>query len=416
MPRYFYIARNKIGHKQNGVEEASTQEEAISRIQARDLIVVSILPETKEAAAGIIDAEAISKSGFKLKSKHNRISGDDLVLFCRQIATLLGAGVTILKTLNIIAQQVSSRKLEKVIRDLQKDMEGGFSFHEAMAKHPTVFSELWINLIESGEASGNLAMVLNRLATYLEKVTTFRKKIISALIYPAILMVAGVGAFLFLTIKIMPTFAELFSGFNLKLPLLTQALIGFSVFIRKYAFVMFLVSFVLFSVFRSYIKTKRGRRKFEQFLFNVPMFNEFFRAVIVERFSSEMSTLIESGVPILYSLEITEHSVGNSIMSEAIRNIKDDVREGKPLRVPLERCGFFEPMVVQLITIGEEIGELSQMFKRINDFYQQYTETFLTRFTSMFEPMMLVCMGVVVGIMVIGMFLPIFQLASVRPP
>jgi type IV pilus assembly protein PilC len=413
MPRYFYTTRTKSGHKNSGIEEASTQDEAISRLQARDLLVVTIFPESKEAS-GQVDAEGISKGGFKFKAKHSRITGDDLVLFCRQVATLLGAGVTILKTLSIISQQVSSRKLANVIEALQKDMEAGFSFHEAMAKHPAVFSELWVNLIESGEASGNLAMVLNRLASYLERLAQFRNKIISALIYPVLLGVVGVGAFLFLTIRIMPTFADLFSGFNIKLPLLTQLLIGFSIFIRKYILVILAVFTVAFYLFRRYIKTKGGRRRFESFLLNMPIFNEFFRAMIVERFSSEMSTLIESGVPILYSLEITEHSVDNTVMSDTIRKIKEDVREGKSLREPLERSGFFEPMVVQLITIGEEIGELSQMFKRINDFYQQYVETFLTRFTAMFEPLMLVCMGAVVGIMVIGMFLPIFQLAQVR--
>jgi type IV pilus assembly protein PilC len=164
---------------------------------------------------------------------------------------------------------------------------------------------------------------------------------------------------------------------------------------------------------RNYIKSKEGRRNYEKFIFSLPVFGEFFRAVSIERFSSEMSTLIESGVPILYSLEITEQSVGSVLIADIIRQVKEDVRAGRPLSHPLERSGFFEPMVVQMVTIGEEIGELSQMFKRINTFYQGYVETFLQRFVAMFEPMILIFMGVVIGLMVIGMFLPIFQLSKV---
>ena len=231
MPKFFYIARNKEGKKDSGVEEAASQEEAISRIQAKDLIVINIFPESKETVTGL-RPEAIPK--IKFKPKHYRVTKDDLVLFCRQLATLLGAGVTILKSLEIISRQVSSRRLFNVIKDLQKNMEAGLSFHEAMAKHPSIFSDLWINLIESGEASGNLAMVLGRLTGYLERNAAFRSKVISALIYPIILTCVGLFALLFLTIKIIPTFVELFKGFNIELPLLTQILVLVSNFIRKY--------------------------------------------------------------------------------------------------------------------------------------------------------------------------------------
>jgi len=409
MPRFFYIARNKSGQKQTGVEDASTQEEAIIRLQAKDLFIVSIFPEGTEKG---ISSEIILKAKFK--PKHHRIKYDDLVLLCRQLATLLSAGVTILKSLDIISQQVSSRRLYGVIKDLQKDMEAGLSFHEAMAKHKTVFSELWVNLVESGEASGNLAIVLGRLASYLERNAAFKKKLISAIIYPVILMVAGLGALLFLTIKIIPNFAELFKGFNIKLPLLTRMLVELSSFMRHYILVIFVAIIVGVFLLRRFIATKPGRRSFEKFLFNLPIFGEFFRILVIERFTSEMATLIESGVPILYSLEIAEHSVDNLAMADIIRNIKDDVREGKPLSGPLQKSGFFDPMVVQMVTIGEEIGELSNMFKRLNTFYQEYIDTFLTRFTSMFEPIMLIFMGVVIGLMVIGMFLPIFQITQIR--
>lgn len=411
MPKFFYIARNKEGKKDSGVEEAASQEEAVSRIQAKDLIVINIFPESKDTMTGL-RPEAIAKIQFK--PKHYRVTKDDLVLFCRQLATLLGAGVTILKSLEIISRQVSSRRLFNVIKDLQKNMEAGLSFHEAMAKHPSVFSDLWINLIESGEASGNLAMVLGRLAGYLERNAAFRSKIVSALVYPVILTCVGLFALLFLTVKIIPTFVELFKGFNIELPLLTQILVSISGFIRKYFLLIIIAIAAGIFMLRSFISTRHGKKKFEDVLFKFPVIGEFFRVITIERFTSEMATLVESGVPILYSLEIAEHSVGSITLAEIIRNIKDEVRNGKPLSQPLEKSAFFEPMAVQMIMIGEEIGELPNMFKRLNAFYQEYIDTFLTRFTAMFEPLMLVFMGAVIGIMVIGMFLPIFKIAQIH--
>ena len=411
MAVFSYLARDREGKKIAGTEEAASQEDVINRLQSRDLIVIQVDTQTHAEAAAM--KQAGPSTGVRSKPKHYGVTADDLVLFCRQLATLLGAGITILKSLEVISLQVSSRKLYNVLKTLKKNMEAGLSFHEAMSKHPDVFSDLWINLVESGEASGNLAAILNRLATYLEKNAAFKRKIISALVYPIILMLASTGALLFLTIKIIPTFAQLFAGFNITLPPLTIALISVSDFIRKFMVLIVVAIVVGIYVLKNYLKTREGRRSFEEFIFKLPLAGEFFRAIVIERFSSEMSTLIESGVPILYALEIAEHSVGNIVMGGIIRNIKEDVRVGKNLHTPLENSGFFEPMVVQMVTIGEEIGELSQMFKKINIFYQDYVDTFLTRFTAMFEPIILIFMGVVIGIMVIGMFLPIFQISKI---
>lgn len=411
MAKFFYIARNKIGHKITGMEEAPSQEEVISRLQARDLIIINIIPEEKEIEIGLKERLATK---IKLRRRHYGVKSDDLVLFCRQLATLLGAGVTILKSLDVISQQVTSLRLYQVIRDLQKNMEAGLSLHEAMAKHPKVFSELWVNLAESGEASGNMAVILSRLANYLERNASFMRKVISALIYPAILVVVGLGALIFLTVKVIPTFAQLFSGFNLSLPLLTRILVAISNFIRRFLLVGIVAIVVLFFLVRKYISTnKDARRKYERLLFTLPVFGDFFRVLVIERFTSEMSTLVESGVPILYSLEITEHSVGSLLMSDLISKIKDEVREGRPLSLTMDKSGFFEPMVVQMVTIGEEIGELPNMLKRLNTYFQEYIETFIARLTSVFEPIMLIFMGLVIGIMVVGMFLPIFQIARI---
>jgi type IV pilus assembly protein PilC len=411
MPKLFYIARDKLGKKITGDENAASPEELIARLQGRDLLVINILTDVEKKERGLgIEATSPAKS----KKRHRGVTHEDLALLCRQLATLLGAGVTILKCLDIISEQVASTKLFNTLKSLHRDMEQGLSLHEAMAKYPKVFSELWVNLVESGEAGGNLPVVLGRLANYLERTASFRKKIISALVYPVLLMVAGMGALLFLNLKIIPTFADLFKGFDIKLPLLTQILMAISEFQRKYILVIIVAIAVLIFLFKKYTATREGRLAYEKFKFNLPLFGEFFRALIVERFASNMSTLLESGVPILYSLEITERSVGNLTMADVIRVVKEDVREGKSLSKPLQQSGFFEPMVVQMVSIGEEIGELSQMFKKIDAFYEEYLETFLARFTAMFEPLMLIFMGGVIGIMVVGMFLPIFKIAQIR--
>ena len=407
MPKFSYIARDKSGKRVSGIEAAGDQDELVARLQAKNMVVINLSPASKASAR---KSQSLAPMA---KHSHHRITSNDLTVFCRQLATLLGAGVTILEALTIISREVASRQLLKVINNLKKDMEKGLSLHQAMANYRHAFSVMWINLVESGEASGNLAIILSRLATYLERDAQFRTKIITSLMYPTVLLVVGVCALLFLTLKIIPTFAQLLSNFNLKLPLVTQILIGTSSFLRHYL-IFFVIAFaVAGSLFKRYIRTPEGRKNFERFLFKVPIFGDFFRNLIIERFSSEMSTLIEGGIPILYALEISERSVDNLIMAEIIRDIKEEVRAGRSLSVPMEKSGFFGPMVTQMVHVGEEVGDLSGMFKRINAFYQEYVETFLVRITSMFEPVMIVFIGGIIGVMVVGMFLPMFQISQI---
>jgi len=409
MPKFFYIAKDNKGKKITAVQEKSDQNELIAQLQAQGLVVMKIQPYEKATKATKAKEEA-RKIGRK--RMHSRITTNDLTLFCRQLGTLLGAGVTIIESLKIIQQQIASRSFLKVLEELREGMEGGLSFHEAMAKKPKIFSQMWINLVESGEASGNLAIVLSRLASYLERDAKFRSQIISALIYPIILMTVGIGALFFLTIKIIPTFANLFASFKMDLPVLTKGLIAVSAFIRKYILFLILGVIVLVFFIRGYINKPEGKKRYEGLLLRLPVMGDFFHNLLIERFSSGMATLIESGVPILYSLDISERSIGNLVMADVIREVKKEVSQGRSMSIPMEKTDFFEPMVVQMVRIGEEIGDLAGMLKKINSFYQEYVETFLARFTAMFEPIMLVFIGGIIGIMVVGMFLPIFQISQ----
>ncbi len=410
MPKYFYTVRDNKGKRIIGQEEGSSKEDVTSRLQSRGFIVINII-ESGEGAK--FEGAYQTTARPKLQKMHFRVTFNDMVLLSRQLATLLSAGVTILKSVDILTKQVSSQRLLMVLKKVMQDMEAGLSLHEAMAKHPRIFTDLWINLVESGEASGNLPLILGRLATYLEKRAEFRRKIISALFYPVILLCVATGAIAIFVIFIIPTFEKLYSSFNITLPWPTKMLLVISGLLRKLIVLIIIAAIAGVYLFKKWVATESGRRKWENFKFHLPIFGEFFQITVVETFASEMSTLIESGVPILYALEITERSVNNYTVGDVIRQVKEDVRTGKSLSQPLEKSGFFAPMVVQMVTIGEEIGDLPNMFKKISAFYQEYTETFITRLASLFEPLMIVFMGLVIGTMVICMYLPIFKIAQI---
>lgn len=401
MPDFSFTAIDKEGKKITRIQEADTEDELIKSLQAQELVVVSIK----------LKPEKVSKQISYFT--HRRIKSDDLVFFARQLATLIDAGVTLLKSLEVISKQIESKNLFFVVEKIKKDIEQGLTFRDSLAKHRKVFQDLWINLVETGEASGNLAIILDRLAKFLEQRAAFRREIISAMIYPVILFFVGIGAIFFFTLRIVPTFAELFKGFGIKLPLLTQMVINLSEIAQKSFIPAILTFFILLFIFCQYIKTEEGRKKFDKFKLRIPFFSKLFKNILLERFSSEMAILIESGVPLIYTLEITERAIGNKAVSEIVREVKESVRVGKTLSKPLADSDFFPPLLVQMVAIGEETGNLSQMFKQLASHYEEYLITLMKRLTSMFEPLMIIFMGGVIGTIVISMFLPIFSVARI---
>ncbi|MEW5758115.1 MAG: type II secretion system F family protein [Candidatus Omnitrophota bacterium] len=413
MAKFNFEARDISGKKVKGLEDAASSDELLSRLQNRGLIVTNIteIPEI------INEKSAVSPASLNIPIVHTKMHRgvrlNDLVMFSRQLATMLGAGISLLKSLEIIVKQVESKILLDATLKIVEDVKGGVSFHEALARHPKIFSSMWANLVETGEASGNLPLILDRLAAYLEEQAAFRRKMISALIYPAILFGVCIIAIFFFTFKIIPTFADIFQNLGGQMPALTQFVIGFSNFMRHYFFLIFLLIAGGVYAFKAYVKTDSGKRQFDTLLFNLPMLRDFFKTVAVERFTSEISTLVESGVPILYALDIVERSSGNVIMQDIIRQVKADVRDGKSLAGPLEKSNFFAPMLVQMVRVGEEIGELGAMLKKVAAYYREAVETQLTRFTAMFEPLMIVFMGGIVGVLVVSMYLPIFSMVNI---
>lgn len=401
MPFLRYVARDKTGKLIEETSEVVSEEDLINSLQARGLLVISIGP------AGVVKVKRKAERRY-----HRSVTINDLLLFARELATLLSSGVTLIKSLDILCKQIESKLLLRAIEQIKKDVEGGHTFQNALKKHDKIFSVFWINLIETGEASGHLPSSLEQLADYLEESANLRRKVISALIYPLILVIVATGAITIFLLKIIPVFADIFKGFNVELPILTRIIINLSDTVRKYFLIVLGGFTVLTIVLRKYCTTEIGRWQFDALKFKLPLIGPLMQEIAIERFTNGLATLIKSGVPILHALEISEKIAGNVVMEKAIREVKVGVRKGKGMAIMMGDTDLFSPMVVQMIGIGEEIGELAKMLERISAFYKERINTFITRLTSMFEPLVLVFMGIVVGIIVVSMFLPIFNISS----
>jgi len=402
VPRFLYTTRDREGKVIHGTMDAPDQDELVSTLQRRGLLVTQVSPEEKPG--GIVPK---ARRRF-----HTRVKLDDLAVLARQLATLFGSGITMLKSLETATRQIESKRLYLSMESVRGDVETGSSLHDALAKYPKIFSEYWLGLVETGESSGQLPAVLNELANYLETAGTFQRKVISAMVYPAILFCVVIGALTFFILRVVPTFAEIFEGFDVQIPALTRALLNLSRAISHNIFYIILFLFGLGFLTTRYIKTKSGRWRFDQLKLKLPILGPLFHRLALARFSRGLATLIRSGVPILYGLEIVTRAVGNEVVKRAIKEVKVGVRDGKTMAGPLAKDEIFPPMVVQMVNIGEETGKLGEMLGRISDHYEERVSTFVDRLTSIVEPVLIVFMGVIVGTLVIAMFLPIFSMAQ----
>jgi len=403
MPFFKYIARDRSGKSIEEVREAPSKEDIIRFLQSKDLFTVSIekAPEAKP-----------KKKAPQKRRFHRRVKPNDLIMFAVQLSTLLSAGVTLIKSLYILSKQVESRSLLTAIEAIIKDVEAGGTFHSALERHDKIFSPFWIHLVQTGEASGHLPLSLEQLAGYLEEAAALRKKIISAMVYPIILVCMALGAISVFLIKIIPIFSDIFKGFDVQLPLLTRIVITLSDFFRRYFLVITGGFAGAFFILKKYASTKMGMVHFDRFKLNLPVFGALLKEIAIERFASGLATLIKSGVPVLHALEIAEKTADNKIMQLSLRDVAASVKAGRSIAQTMEQDELFSPLVVQMIGVGEEIGELGKMLDRISMFYKERVDMFVTRLTTMFEPIALIVIGAIVGVLVIAMFLPIFSLSS----
>lgn len=411
MAKFFVTAKGQDGSPRSSVMEAKDIGQVVSSAQAQGLFVVNVQPldEPKVVVNEVAQDPAFSA---ERKFSHTSVRLEDIVTFARQLATMLEAGVPLLRSLSVIQEQIDSRRLAQVIYAMKVDVEQGETFSKSMTKHPQVFGQFWVSLIEVGEASGTLPQILQKLTTYVEEDARFRSHIISALIYPAVLLFVCIAAILFFALFVGPTFEGIFKEMGTDLPGLTVAMLGFFKFIKTQFILIALVIAGLVFLFRWYVRTPAGRWQWEVVVFSMPLLGPVARLIVIERFTSQMAVLIDSGVPILYALEISERLVDNLICGQVVRQIREAVREGKLLAQPMDASGFFPPMAVQMVKVGEETGELGKMLNHIAKYYKQNIEDFMKRIGTLIEPVMLIIMGGIIGVIVISMFLPLFNLAG----
>lgn len=396
MATYSYVAKDKFGRAVNGSLEGISEAEATEILHRQDLIVISVELEKKRA----------------VREKKKKIKLDDLVIFSRQLATMIDAGIPLVQCLGILADQIDNLSLRNVVSVVRQDIVGGMSFCDALAKHPAVFSSLFINMVRAGEASGMLDEVLDRLASYLEKTAGLNRKINASLVYPAVVVSIAIVITAVLLLKVVPTFKGIFDTLGGDLPLPTKLLIAASDVLRK-CFIFVAAGLVLAGIgIKKYINTPKGRYHFDKQKLKIPVLGELFKKVALAKFSRTFSTLVKSGVSVLNALDIVAAATGNKIVEEAIIACRTSVREGETIYKPLSKSGIFPPMVCRMVSVGEQTGQLEKMLTKIADFYDEQVDAAVTGLTSMIEPLIIVFLGVVIGGIVIALFMPIFKITE----
>ena len=402
MPIYVWKGRTVAGEIQTGELTFDSQEEALAALRKKRIIISSVREKKRDAK-------------FTMPTMGAVVSTRDLAIFTRQFATMINAGLPLVQCLDILSKQTEKENFRQIIGQVMRDVEACTTLAEAMAKkeNKKVFDELFVNMVEAGEAGGILDDILSRLATYIEKAEALKRKVKGAMVYPAVVLSVAVLATSFMLIFIIPTFARMFTGFGAELPLPTKIVMGLSSFLRSYwwALIGGLVGGAV--ALQRYYSTERGHYQIDALLLKIPVLGEVLRKGAVARFTRTLGTLISSGVPILTGLEITARTAGNRIIQEAIMAARSSIREGETISAPLRQSNVFPPMVVQMISVGEETGALDEMLNRIADFYDSEVDTAVESLTALIEPIMIVLMGSVVGGMVIAMYLPMFKLINV---
>jgi type IV pilus assembly protein PilC len=410
MPTFAYVAKTPDGKSLSGTSDAESPSMLRQRLADQGLTVQSIKEQKKKAVKAAQVGPGAKMPWF---DRIQKVKLTDLSIFCRQFSTMIDAGVSLVRSLDVLAEQSQSPKLRRIIADLRYEVESGNSLSKAMSKYPSVFSNLFVGLIRAGEVGGVLEEALQRLSTFLEKDVELRRKVKAALTYPALVSAVALGIVMFLTMKIVPEFAKMFKDLGLKeLPQMTQMLMDFSDFMVHKFYIVAIGVIIFYIAFRMFVRTKFGRRAWDRFKLKVPVFGKLNHKVALARFSRTLATLLSSGVPILSAMETVAGSVANEIISDAILDARARVREGDVISEPLRKSKMFPPMVVQMIAIGQESGALDTMLAKIADFYDGEVDAAIASLTAAIEPILIVFLGFTVGFIVIAMFLPLVGLIN----
>jgi len=398
MPSFVYVAREtSSGREIRSSVDAATEQAAISALLNRNMLVVSI-------------QEKVGKKG---KTSGGSVALQDLVIFTRQLATMIDAGLAMVQSLQGLADQTTNKIMRDLIKDVCARVESGDSFSEALSKHPKAFNRLYVCMVAAGEKGGLLAEILARLATYLENAARLRKKVKSAMMYPTVVTVVAILITIFLLVKVVPVFGEIFASFGAALPAPTQYLINISNIVKKYLVFILAAGGGGVYAWLYFIKTPVGRQFWDAKRIKLPVFGVIAHKICLARFTRTLASLVRSGVPILEVLQIVSQTVGNVVMEKAIKTASADIERGESISNSLGKHPVFPAMIIRMVTAGEQTGKLDAMLERISDFLDEEIETTLSGLTALIEPILIVFLGVVIGGMVICMFLPIFKMPEI---
>jgi len=398
MPIYKWEGKTAKGVMKKGEMEAPNESAIRIHLRQQNIIPTKVASKGKEIRISL-------PFGKKVKQR-------SIAVFTRQLATMIDAGLPLVQSLEILSQQQESKVFKNIIREIREDVEGGSTFAGALKKHPATFNELYTNLVVAGEEGGILDNILTRLANYIGKSEALKKKVKSALIYPATIVGVAIIVVIVLMIFVIPVFETMFKSAGQSLPLPTLIVLTMSKLIKKYVIILIPALVLLFYLGRKYYQTQNGRAVLDRLLLKLPVFGPLFRKIAVARFSRTLGTLVSSGVPILDGLTIVSRTSGNRTIETAILNARASIREGETIAEPLNRSKIFPPMVIQMISVGESTGALDSMLSKIADFYEEEVDIAVSNLTSLLEPFLMIFLGVVIGGVVISMYLPIFNMAS----
>ena len=423
MPRFNYVALDARGQEASGLLEAASSNAAITQLRQAGYFPTSVIEDAigssdgndagRRAATSARVTKPRTKKGIVLFQR-KKVKSKILMIFTRQLATLIDSGLPLLRSLNVLAKQERDKVLKKTINSLADSVQGGSTFSDALALHPRIFNNLYVNMVKAGEVGGVLELVLTRLSEFQEKAAKIKNKVLSAMVYPIIVMTMAVGIMCFLLVFIVPRFEAIFHDLlgDKPLPPVTQFVLGVSNFMQHDGLVLLAAVVVIVFLYNFIGRTRRGRLAIDTFKLRMPLFGNLNRKTAISRFARTLGTLVTSGVPILQALNITRETAGNAAVARSIARVHDSVKEGESIVQPMEASKTFPPMVVSMVDVGEETGKLPDMLLKIADVYDDEVDNAVAALTSMLEPIMIVFLAVIVGTIVLALFTPLISIIT----
>jgi type IV pilus assembly protein PilC len=421
MPRYSYVAMDSRGKEMKGTLEVANQNEAIGRIKEMGYFPTKVVEDKAKAqsadkkGAPAAKGKAAGKKGgmnfnIKIPGLGGKVKAKTLTVFTRQLATLVEAGLPLLRGLRVLERQEKQPTLKKIVGQLGLAIEGGSTFSEGLAQHPKVFNRLYVNMVKAGEMGGVLEVVLKRLSEFMEKAQKIKGKVVAAMFYPAAVITVAVVIMGILMVFVIPKFKDIFAGIGVPLPGFTQFVLKCSEIVKDHFLVAFFGVVGFFIALKVAIATKLGRKLFDRFKLHMPVLGPVINKVAISRFTRTLGTLVSSGVPILQALTIVKETAGNVVVADAVQAVHESVKEGETITAPLEASRVFPPMVISMVDVGEQTGALPEMLMKIADNYDEEVDNAVAAMTSLLEPIMIVFLAVIVGSIVIALFMPLIAL------